>query len=41
MSLIDTDQVRQSINTAEAREISNLYMVRMVSPHFCLRFKIR
>ena len=36
MPLIDTDQVRQSINTTDARENINLQRVRMVSQHFCL-----
>ena len=36
MPLIDTDQVRQNINTTEARENLNLQRVGMVPPHFCL-----
>ena len=36
MPLIDTNQVRQSVNTIEAREHLKLQRVRMVPPHFCL-----
>ena len=34
--LLDTDQVRQSINTTEPRDNLNLYKVRMIPLHFSL-----
>ena len=36
MPLIHTDQVRQSVNTTEARENLNIWRLRMFPPHFCL-----
>ena len=36
MPLLDTDQVRQSVRTIDARDNLNLQRVRMVPLHFCL-----